>query len=265
MGTDGIRDWHLEIPEQSLKDIYNTGLVVTSYNRPAYLKRTLLSLQRSQLDDAILLLVDDGSDNAETLGLLRTFTHPHCPVLKAYRGAETTPRIHENLRLGWDYLHQEFRCVNLVNLDGDTVMRRHWLTALRQLHETSISRYGPLVVTGFNAFGHPVAETRADHYRKCSIGGINLFFSAELYQQVVRPALVDLQWDWKLVSAMQERDYTLLCTRPSVVQHIGREGIWSHPKAEFDYALDYWGSNLLITGFVRWLYRGRRRLARWGW
>jgi hypothetical protein len=265
MSTDGIRDWHLELPAQSLKDVYTTGLVVTSYNRPAYLKRTLLSLQRSQLDDVILLLVDDGSDDEETLGLLRAFTHPHCPVLKAYRAAETTPRIHENLQLGWDYLRQEFRCANLVNLDGDTVMHRHWLTALKRLHEANMPRYGQLVVTGFNAFEHPVVEMSADHYRKCSIGGINLFFSAELYQQVVRPALVDLQWDWKLVATMQERDYALLCTRPSVIQHIGREGIWSHPKVRFDYALDYWGSNPLVTECVRWLYRARRRLARWGW
>jgi len=97
-------DFQLEYSSPILKDRYKIGLVITTYNRPRYLQRTLEALQRSQLPETLLFIVDDGSDDLETLKMIKDFSLPATPVVKAYRIHKTGCAMYENLCYGWDLL-----------------------------------------------------------------------------------------------------------------------------------------------------------------
>ena len=252
-------DFQLEYSSPILKDRYKIGLVITTYNRPRYLQRTLEALQRSQLPETLLFIVDDGSDDLETLKMIKDFSLPATPVVKAYRIHKTGCAMYENLCYGWDLLLAEYGCCYLCNLDPDTVMKRPWLQTLRALHEQETESNAPVLVTGFNAYQHPILANNGNYYQKASLGGLNLFFDCVLYQTIVRPALVDIDWDWRVVRAMQEQDYRILCTRPSVIQHIGREGFWSGKSNVFDFAVDYGSANPFYTMISTLYFRGQRR------
>ena len=233
-------DFNIIYPDAQLEKGYETGLVVTTYNRPQYLARTLKSLKRSQLTNTIVLLVDDGSTDQRTLQQLEEFEGKKIPVVKAYRKKKNGCLMYENLKWGWDFLLKNYHCKYLLNLDPDAIVTKNWLIRLQAVYEQLSSEYKHFVLTGFNAYQHPLIEQRDNYYRKASAGGINFLFDGETYTEVVRPVLIDLQWDDHVVASLHEIGGALICTRPSVVQHIGRSGLWSSwNSATFDFAIDF--------------------------
>jgi glycosyltransferase involved in cell wall biosynthesis len=254
--------FRIAYPAHPLKAHYQIGLVMTTYNRPDYLERCLESLAKSRFSETLLLLVDDASDDSRTLEMIHAFNPPNIPVLKAFRLQKEGCAMYENLRYGWDLLREQYDCTYLTNLDPDTIVRKEWRQKILALYEREQAN-GPLIVTGFNAHQHPILGTSKQYYHKKSLGGLNLFFDVNLYEQLVRPSLVGIDWDWRVVTAMHKENYRILCTRPSVIQHIGREGFWSGKHGVYDFAIDYWGSSPLLTIPIELYFRGRRRLGSW--
>src|SRR5262245_49905604 len=76
--------YRVELPRQ-LAPVYTVWLVITIYNRPSYLKRTLQSLSNSDLPDTVIMLIDDLSDDQATLDLVQHCSHPQAPVIKIKR------------------------------------------------------------------------------------------------------------------------------------------------------------------------------------
>ena len=231
---------------------FGVGLVIPVWNRPAYLARTLASLRASALDDVIVVLADDASDAPRTLTLLKHHGLPDLPVLCISRRRRAGLKIHENLRHSWDYLAEEYSCDYLAVLDSDMQVRPHWLAKLRAAHEAAAQKYPRLLLTGFNAPQHPVLHYDDTYCLKESIGGGCVFFDRALYRGLVRPCLVPahagLHWDWSLVQLCRSMNIPLLSTCPSVVQHIGRRGIWSRGWRYYDWAPDYhWGRTFAVV------------------
>lgn len=254
--------FRLELPHEPLQKHYQIGLVVTTYNRPYYLRRCIQSLQRSILNKVIILIVDDGSNDKETLECIHSFKILNVPVLKAFRIQKDGCRMFDNLCYGWDLLLKKFKCNYLCNLDADAIVKKHWLSELMTLHQREKPKQGPLIVTGFNATSHPISKHMKHYYIKKSVGGINLFFDQEIYLEIVRPLLKSIYWDWEVVKAMQNSKYPILCTRPSVIQHIGERGFWSDPKVGYDVAVDYLGTNPLLMLIVRGYFFSQKLIAR---
>lgn len=231
------------IPAASTRQ-YAIGLVVTTYNRPWYAWRTLRCLRRSlQGSDVAVAVVDDASSSAATLRVVRSFASGPLPVATLLKKQRQGFDVHNSLKLGWDYLHRQHGCRYLVNIDSDVLSKPGWLETLKALFERERRRRGPLLLTGFNTPNHPVLETHEDYCIKKSFGGINTFFDRALYEETVRPNLVfnkeeNWGWDWYVVKALREASYPMLCSRPSVVQHIGRLGQWSRWR-HYDKAVDY--------------------------
>jgi glycosyltransferase involved in cell wall biosynthesis len=246
--------FRLELSDQPLQVHYQIGLVITTYNRPHYLRRCLMALRRSILHEVIILIVDDGSNNEETSEFIHSFSIPDVPVLKAFRIQKNGCRMYESLSYGWGLLHNNFNCTYLCNLDADTIVKKHWLAELRNIYESERQKKGPFIITGFNATSHPVISHAEKYYIKKSMGGINLFFDQQIYSEIVLSRLTDIYWDWNVVKAMKDHKYPLLCTRPSVIQHIGKEGLWSNPCIGHDIAVDYRGTNPFIMLSLRVYY-----------
>ena len=89
------------------------------------------------------------------------------------------------------------------------------------------SIYKNAIVSGFNTLSkdpiqqtvrHPILEEFDDHYKKKSIGGINMVFSKEVYIEKVKPSLQKAgHWDWNVCRSGVD----FYVTKPSVIQHIG--------------------------------------------
>jgi hypothetical protein len=236
------------------------GLVICTFNRPELLRATLASLETTTLPtNTVVALVDDGSTDLETRQLIHAFALDTCPVHKIYRVAHDGFGVHDSLRIGWDYLHERYGLSYFVNLDSDTVLRREWLVKSLELFQRERARRGPLLVTGFHTTRHPIVEVAADHYRKASCGGVHMLFDGTLYEEVIRPSLrqdadPDHGWDWQVVDAMRSRGYPCLCTRPSVLQHIGMYGQysrgrhWLSGKRRWDSADDFVPDDSALAG-----------------
>ena len=231
-------------PADAVPGGYDIGLVIATYNRPEYLRQMFTSLAHSVLDNTIVAIVDDASSSVGTRQLIRDLSLGSTPIVRIFRTPRRGYSVHEALRDGWDVLAHDYGCRLLANVDADTIMKPEWLHRLVEVFRRERGRQGPLIVTGFNSHQHnEIVEMAADYCRKSSIGGLNMLFDADLYREVVRPALryepmSQVGWDWHVVGQMQARGYPLLCVRPSMVQHIGAVGQFSRP-GQYDVADDY--------------------------
>lgn len=225
---------------QVYKKQYEIGLVITIYNRPFYLHRTLASLRKSKLPDTIVMLVDDKSNNYHTHLLLQELDFMGIPVIRAFRKEKKGCLMYENLQFGWEFLLTRYQCKYLANLDSDTIVKPNWLLTLKKVHQEQKENNSNLLVTGFNAIQHAIIKEEKDFYYKESVGGINFFFDIPLFQNIIKSSLLDLDWDDRVVAAMKVNNFPIVCTKPSVVQHTGRAGVWSGVQSgTFDFATDY--------------------------
>lgn len=229
-------------PAGALPAHTTVGLVITTYNRPRLTARCFRSLRRSHLGDTAVVVVDDGSDDHRTRQLVAGLEFPDVPIIKAFRRRHEGFNVHESLRLGWELLLDRYHCRYLANLDADVVVKADWLRRVLALFQAQRPLRGPLLVTGFNAHTHPVFVEESDYRIKASIGGLQTLFDPALYQEVIRPHL-RVNWDDHVVAVMRVRGYPLLCTKPSVVQHLGRTGHYSNLSAGYDVAYDFWGAD----------------------
>lgn len=225
-------------------DYREIGLVITTFNRPWYTWRTFRQLRQSLIgNNTAIAVVDDASTSPLTVALINGLSIGNAPLTKIMNRDSTGFNVHRSLRKGWDYLLEHHDCRYLCNIDPDVVMKPGWLDSLQALHQRERARQGQLIVTGFDAHTHPVTEVHEDYSLKKSVGGLNMFFDAALYHEIVRPNLKyddqsKIGWDWCVVEAMQECGYSLLCTRPSMLQHIGKTGKFSS-RSHYDRAEDF--------------------------
>lgn len=172
-----------------------------------------------------------------TVSLLKSFNIESVPILKVFKRSHG--QMYESLRAGWDLLKTVFQCDYLCCLDPDTILKNNWLMRLRdvqhKIERTMMHRNN--LLTGFNAHQHSVVEKENDYYVKSSVGGINLFFPSATYS-ILRPALTGIFWDYDFGYRIHLMKGKLFCVRPSVIQHVGRRGVWSDGDA-YDFALDF--------------------------
>ncbi len=115
---------------------------------------------------------------------------------------------------------------------------------LAATHRLIARQDGRFLLTGFNTLDYYVTAARPGYYEKMSVGGANLFFRAEELTSVVdtcwryRADTRLMTWDWSLVRRLAAQGYRFYAVRPSVVQHIGGQGVNSD-EFRFDFALDY--------------------------
>lgn len=169
-----------------------TGLVITTYNRPKYLKQCFESLLVvNGLSEVKIVVVDDCSKDAETLLLISDFcskTNSESIVLPQNKGVSNA------LTVGFNYLVKN-GCDKLMNLDADAIVSENFIRELTTLHD----KVGG-IVTGFNTLTksnrgiprHPVLRNFGNYCQKKSIGGINMMFTTQLYVTELRNLMMHL-------------------------------------------------------------------------
>lgn len=215
-------------------DIFDSkvGVIVPIYNRPEYLTLTLESLAESELENTIIVLIDDNS-NEETTQIVRDFSIEEVPIIKIFK--KENKNMYHSLKIGW-YLLKKLGCKYICNIDSDVLVTSDWLLLLETTYEKSEKK--PLL-TGFNTTSNNhtnISETDS-YYEKLTVGGVNLFFDS-CYVDEFSKLLTDRMWDYNLSHYCRKNRIPLLCTKPSVIQHIGYYGLNAN-KNNFDYAYDF--------------------------
>ena len=233
------------------------GIVIAAYNRSHYLELTLNTLKASQLDNVVICLIDDASQNPKTIHLIQQFEQEGVSIYKIFKSQNRG--ISHSLRLAWDFLAPH--CRYLCNLDSDTLVKPNWLSTLKHLHEQYALEYPQhkVIATGFHTSNHKTLKQTEAYRVKQTIGGVNLFFQTALYKRYVREALTDAElWDFSTIEKLYHwptgtarnvqqgnqkppavpETAAILCTRPSVIQHLGAEG-YHGSLYNFDVAEDY--------------------------
>lgn len=215
-----------------------TGVIITAWNRPQYLRPCLESLAKSHLNNSVIILVDDASDDPETIEILAGFNLP-VPLIKLRKTYRSS--MHVSLDIGW-CLAQNLGCKYLCNLDADALVRSDWLLTMREQFESLPFDPDLTLLSGFNrANPSDILEDHGNYLRKYRMGGINYFFTPEFFRSV-RFLLFSQNWDSHIqyfCADLRPEPYRMICCKPSVVQHIGREGINAGVNSAFDFADDF--------------------------
>lgn len=217
------------------------GIVITTFNRPNYLRQTLESLNRADLLDANILIVDDASRDIQAQRLIRPY--------KTIRNIRNLS-IRHSLQIGFDRLVSD-GCDLLINIDSDVILRKDFLSKLIELHK----QYPNQIVSGFNTLTksrtgnvrHPIVSSHNGYVTKRSIGGVNMVMSVNTYLTIVKPALLESQrtrdhWDKIACRISNEQGKLIIVSSPSVIQHIGFDSAMGHrdnPDIAEDFEHDF--------------------------
>lgn len=217
------------------------GLLITTFNRPEYLRQTLDSLSRCDLTGINILIVDDCSRDPQTIELIRPYT-----VMRNIRNIS----IRYSMQIGFDRLVSD-GCDVLINLDADVIVRKDFLSKLIELYTLFPDR----IISGFNTLTknrigkarHPIASSHDGYVTKKSIGGVNMCMGVNTYHTIVKPALVESQqtrdhWDKIACRISNEKGKAIIVSSPSVIQHIGFDSAMGHrdnPDIAEDFVPDF--------------------------
>lgn len=208
-----------------------TTLLITTYNRPDYLKKCLASIERANIKD--ILVVDDCSTDPETIRLISKYPR----IIKPKRTG-----ICDSILIGLQRAFDNGAQV-VINLDADAIIRNDFLERMLELH----CLFPYELITGFhsitkNANGtdrHKIIHEGNAYCFKQSVGGINLLWTEkkfEYFKPVIKNAMQNnLNWDHQ-VSIHAGK---ILCAVPSLVEHIGIESAMGHTVEQPDIAADF--------------------------
>ena len=219
-----------------LKNRYDYGIVMPTYNRPDYLQHTLNGISISNLSvfDIIFIIFDDGSENIETIQLIENFNLENIPIIKIF-----TNRINLNknenantflpgscfpfsLRFGYEIAF----CLNseyVINLDSDALVCHDWLILINNFF---LVKDLPklFILSGCNMIDtHKFIESY-DEYNLCnSFGGINIIFNKMTFYEIIYNFMYDFAFDWNISYYCAKNNIPIFSLKSSVVQHIGLE------------------------------------------
>ena len=231
--------------ENFQNDKFKFGILICCYNRPEYLEKTLASLKNTDLKETIIYIIDDNSTDTKTVKLINDFDILNVKIIKERN--DKNLGITKSLEKGFTYLNN--CCEFITNLDSDVILKKNWLEQLYKVYIEGKIKFPDaknFIVTGFNCTSsclHKIENTYDAFYTKKTLGGINTFFHnsfSKEYIQILKESSGNKNhgWDWNLSYYCQKNNVPILVTKPSVVQHIGFNGLNSKNK-RVDIAEDF--------------------------
>lgn len=217
------------------------ALIITTYNRPEYLRKCFDSILRSDIPNGTVILIsDDCSDDEETLNLIRNFKVKGCEVVKLFH--KDKKNIYGSLDAALDFLVENYEIEKFINLDSDAIIANNYFEKILELH----SNFPYSIVTGFhcetkNADGsdrHSIIDLYDTFCTKKSVGGINMVFSFYKLHEYIYPALQKCiqnkggNWDHLACINSINDGFPIVVSVPSFVQHIGINSSMGHSSYE---------------------------------
>lgn len=223
------------------KNIFKSkvGIVISTFGRPEMLEYCLNSLAKSDLTDAMIVIVDESatklkpSEASKVHKIIADFK-PNVNVLKIFK--RNHGNMFDSIKTAINHLVKNGICYFTI-LDSDALVSANWLKKLQSVYK--LIQTFPKIITGFNTEqnNHVTLHKNDKYLIKSSIGGINMFFDKPTYLGYILPHLESKQWDWRVSDAIVGANGTLIATKPSVVDHIGVYGLNSSIN-DYDRAID---------------------------
>lgn len=214
------------------------GLLLTTFNRPNYLKECLDSLKRADIPQGTeIVIVDDCSMTTDTIDLINKSGYT---IIRKNKNAG----ICDSLIIGFNYLFCA-GCDTMMNLDSDAVVRNDFVQRILELPNVRRIKTG-FHCTTKNANGsdrHKIVEQCETYNCKASVGGINMCFEskawAEVRSSIMNSRYARLNFDHQLCLQMGGA----VSVNQSVIQHIGIASSMGHHEQP-DVADDFKGLSL---------------------
>ena len=203
------------------------NFILTTYNRPDYLRKSLYSLKASPFTKSdTLWIFDDASHDGETIDLIHSFKPPNVKDIHLFRTKKNVGcDINSFHALSSVYSQTKDPFIFLAETDG--VYLPGWLPFLRESHELAINNNDIGVISLFNTPSHKVeGEYNKDFNIKKSLGGFASLVNCNFLKSV-DPNKDPFNWDWDLFSIYNKNNLKLLCSKKTYVQHIGAHGTHS--------------------------------------
>lgn len=228
------------------------GIVIPSFKRGDYLYKTLESLKKCNLNDAILVIVDESESRnqphrkyqshpsickKDIIEIIKKFSL-NIPIIKIFKKKHSN--MFDSIKVANDMLIKLCNIKYLVNIDSDTIHKTDFLQKLEYYYLESQNMFPnvPILLTGFNCVKKINKATYDNINEKFVLGGINLFYDVNLYEKYVRQYLCDIYWDTALSNKIVEDGGKLISLNISVICHIGEYGLWSIPT-NFDNTITF--------------------------
>ena len=166
------------------------------------------------------------STDMSTKNIISSFQVNGVPIIKIFKTYHGN--MYDSIKCGADMAINTFNVKYIVNLDSDTIHKKNWLTSLRTMyHDVQKSFTGPIICGGFNYEEWNGNFVKENIEEKQLAAGINMFYNATDYKNVVRWSLVNTGWDIALAKLIKKTNGHMFAIYPSVIQHIGKNGMWS--------------------------------------
>lgn len=203
-------------------------LLVRSYNRPDFLKATLNSLVKSDIDHCVRRMIyDDGSSDKRVKNLL---TQPE--LIKVPGKEFRVVRGKKNLGCKKSFLkalHKaNLKGIHMIcSIDNDVLVRPNWIqTQIKVWKQARCQlRKPPRLLTGFNPSNAHLKILSRHKGFVCreSCGAVHWFFPKSMVPFIKK------HWrravDWGVVRKMERRGMPLIGIIPGCVQHVGSYGL----------------------------------------
>lgn len=211
---------------EPIKTSYKYGILVPTFGRYEYTKRSLESLRDSVLPkgETLLIIMDESltkdvdMDKRNTNEYLKSFNMDGISMIQIHK--KKHGNMFESLLVGLDLIYN--RCEYVMNLDSDTIHKPGWLDGVMQTDaEARRDHPGKIIVcTGYDSNQHRVVEQGNYRIKDC-LGGCHMSFRSSDYVEFLRCTLISSKWDTNLSYQVSRLGGKLICTVPSVIQHIG--------------------------------------------
>lgn len=198
-----------------------TALILTTYNRPSYLRRCLDSLRNAVLPDMVII-IDDASTDKETVQLINDFPADYKIFKRKNKG------IKDSLLIGYQTAF-DIGATHVINLDADAIVKPDFVAKLGDLYDAQH------IISGFNCNNpkNPILSEHEGYVMRQHGNGINMLVDRNQYETVIKPALLSNgNWDFNSTNK-----YPFKIARPSCIQHIGLQSSMGHVGA--DVACDF--------------------------
>ena len=213
----------------------NIVFLIRSFNRPEYLKDTLTSVLKSDIDLCFKRYIyDDGSSDPETLALLSNPLYINQPG-KSFKVIQN--RSNRGCRLSYVDALNYIKSDNSDNpdieyiintVDNDVEVKPNFIqTCIDEYYKASTYYEKDVLLTGFNpSNAHKnTIESLDTFYRKTSCGGVHFMFHRDLLDIIINGWKIND--DWGVNHECERLDIPICCLHRSIVNHIGQVGLYS--------------------------------------
>jgi hypothetical protein len=223
---------------------YKYGIVIPTFGRYEYVRKSLESLRNSNLpkNETLLVIVDESltkevnKDKEDTKQWIENFDIEGVSIIKIYKNRHGN--MFDSLLVGLDLIYP--KCEYVMNLDSDTIHKKNWLNSVNEVYDIAKNDYQNklIVITGYNSNNHEIEEKRERYIIKKSVGGCHIFFKSVDYVNFLRYTLISAKWDTNLYEQVKRVGGIIASSNPSVIEHIGEISSVRKEK-NVDKSIDY--------------------------